>query len=235
MTNPNVAFQVFNMTLPPEGPVSIPQYLDFSAVTAIDVDLSQLIDDGTVSFISGIYFDNSANAHDVTIKCRGTNQEIIIPASAQGWYPVEVVNPPLFTFTQSAVGALLKILFFNFPIVAPYIIGSGSGSIPNPLDVNIVSPNPLPVNTASPTISDYTAVLTGASDAVIAAGDALAYLAIYNPVGNNPITVNLAGGDALTSGVVLNAGGNITVDQGLANNVTIAGTNGETVNVFGGV
>jgi hypothetical protein len=87
---------------------------------------------------------------------------------------------------------------------------------------------------AGPTVTDYSAVLTGASDTIVTAGQAAHYLAIQNPTGNADVTVNIAGGDATTGGIVLVAGGSLTIDFGVANAVTIAGTAAQSVIVFAG-
>ena len=115
----NNFFSVNNMTLPPEGPRVIPVNVDFAAQTEVEIDLSTLTDSNYISYVSGAWFDNSANAHDVTCVVGGSNQRILIPASVQLMLPVFAVNPPLFEFSQGANGDLLRVFFVNFPVF-PY-------------------------------------------------------------------------------------------------------------------
>jgi hypothetical protein len=114
---------IFNMTLPAEGPVSVPMNFDMALLTSYDIDLTQAINDKVISFISGAWVDNSDNAQALTITCDGTNQAIIFPASKQGWIPLYITNPPKLRIEQAAVGGFVKFLFVNFPVF-PYIIGN---------------------------------------------------------------------------------------------------------------
>lgn len=111
---------VFNMTLPAEGPITLPQNVDLQTDTEKELDLTQAINDKHISFIAGAWIDNSENAQDVTIQCSGTNQRIKFPASSQGWVAMHVTNPPKFNISQAAPDGIVHILFTNFPVF-PYI------------------------------------------------------------------------------------------------------------------
>lgn len=119
MTTPKIG--VFNMTLPAEGPIAVPQSADHQIATETELDLTQAINDKIISFISGAWVDNSANAQALTITCSGTNQTIIFPASKQGWVPLMVTNPPVFNLSQSLPGGIVNLIFVNYPVF-PYII-----------------------------------------------------------------------------------------------------------------
>lgn len=215
---------VFNMTLPAEGPVTIPVARDMSAATESEIDLTQNVNDKWVSFLSGVYIDNSENTEEITLVVQGSKQSVNFPALKQGWVPLFVPNPPVFTLSQSAVGGTVRLQFVNFP-VWPYIIDdSGAGEVPG---------TPVYSRSSGPTVTDHTiAALSGASEEIFAAGSARSYFIIYNPTGNGVVTLNLAGGDA-AAGVPIAAGGSFDM-QGVANAVTIKGTLGDTVYAYGG-
>lgn len=230
MPTPNSWISNNNMTLPPEGPRTVPVNIDFSVLTEQSIDFTQSINNGWISYISGVYFDNSANANDVTLKMDGSNQSIIIPASKQGWFPILATNPPVFTVSQASTGDVCKLQFLNFPVF-PYVVGDGGGI----QDVNVVSPDPLPVSSDGPTISDYgIASMSGSSEELFTAGEANKYALIYNPTGNNTVYVNLAGGTADSGDIPIVAGQSLELANGVANAVNIIGTAAETLIAVGG-
>jgi hypothetical protein len=222
----NNKVNVFNMTLPAEGPVTVPVNQNMADALEYEIDLTQMIEAKWVSYFSGVYIDNSANDQPLTILVNSTYQSVTFPANKQGWVPLLVPNPPVFTLSQAVLGGLVKLQFVNFP-VWPYIIDdSGTGG---------TAGAPTFTRSSGPEISEYSiAALGGASEELIAAGDAQSYLFVYNPVGNADITINIAGGDADMSGMVILAGGSFELQNGLSNAVTVTGTIGETVIAFGG-
>jgi hypothetical protein len=242
----NNFFSTNNMTLPQEGPRVVPFNIDMAVNTSWDVDLTELVNGGFISFISGAWIDNSANNHDITIQANGTYQEIIWPAGKQGWSPIHSVNPPKFTVSQSSPGDLVKIQFVNFPVF-PYVIGDNGGdggggdvniaevggnAVTDAVPVSIA--NPVPIISTAPTIVDYSLTLAGGDEVAVAAGDANNYLLIQNPVGNSNVTVNIAGGDASTGGAVLTAGGVLELCRGCTNAIHVAGTASDNLIIFAG-
>lgn len=111
---------VFNMTLPPEGPITVPFNVDMAAVTEFEIDMTAIIDAQVVSFISGAWIDNSANNQILTLNCNGTGQVINIPANKQAFMPLLLPNPPVVVVSQPAFGGLVKLIFTNFPVF-PYV------------------------------------------------------------------------------------------------------------------
>jgi len=109
------------MTLPATGSKAIPYNLDFTVDTEIDIDLSELTQNGFVEFVSGAWIDNSASATSFTITCDKTNQRIIIAAGKQAYIPLIISNPPKFV-AQSAGGVVVPLIFYNVPQF-PIIIG----------------------------------------------------------------------------------------------------------------
>lgn len=107
---------VFNMTLPSEGPMTIPLNFDMGAATDYEIDLTQIVETGVVSFITGAWIDNSLNGQILNIKCAGNGQEIKFPANKQGFMQLMLTNPPKLTLSQAAIGDNVKLIFVNFPV-----------------------------------------------------------------------------------------------------------------------
>ena len=110
-------FGTFNAVLPKEGPLCYPQSLDFRTVGEATVDLQSEIIAGHISYVSGFYADNSANANPLTIVVSTTGQRIIIPAGKQAYMPTLSTTSAVYTLTTNAA-ANLVIPFFalNFPV-----------------------------------------------------------------------------------------------------------------------
>ncbi len=119
MSTPKIG--VFNMTLPSEGPCTVPFNVDMGAVTEFEIDLTQAINDKVISFISGAWIDNSLNGQVLSISCGGTGQVIKWPANKQGFMQLLLTNPPKVTLSQAAIGDEVKLIFVNFPVF-PFII-----------------------------------------------------------------------------------------------------------------
>jgi hypothetical protein len=220
----NNKFPVFNMTLPAEGPVSVPLNYDFAASQEYNVDLTELVNNGVISFVSGAWIDNQDNAEAVTLVCNATGMRVVIPANSQAWYSLLATNPPLFTLTTDAAGGDMRILFVNFPVwnSAGVATGGGGGGGGG------TSPT-------GPTFTGLYGATDGTSAEVVAAGDASRYLLIqaadYN---TGDLSVNLAGGDASSEYITLRPGGTIDLENGLTNAVTIQGIAGNDFYIFMG-
>ncbi len=233
--------EIFNMVLPNSGPVAIPKFLDFSTTSSIDVDFTQVVNNGWVDFISGVYLDNSDNAFSVTFVCNGTNQRLTFPAGACGYIPLLLASPPKLTIAVSASGGTITPIFYNVPML-PFLFQKDLGSGGGGGDVNLTElagvalTDFVPIKPIGSTVVDYSKAITatGVSETLFAAGECSAFLAVDNPTGNQTMTINLAGGNAALSGIPILAGGSILLESGIANAVTIAGTIAETVNAFGG-
>ncbi len=212
---PTVALEAFQMTLPPEGPRTVPVNVDMQTNVEHEIDISQMQGDGTISYISGAWIDNVGNDQVVTLTCDGTKQRTIIPANSQGWYSLMATNPPKFTATQEASGLFVRFIFVNFP-VWPFVREASE------------SPTP-PLPTPGPTIASDVFTLDGTSQEIVAAESASLYFLVQNPLANGPIIVNVGGGDALTVGFVVQGGGSLELQNGTASAITISGTDTEEV------
>src|ERR1044072_5286380 len=234
----NNMYSVANMIVPKEGPKVVPVILDFSGIDTIELDGNQIVTMGGIDYIQTIYIDNSENTESVSIRSNITNQVITCPPHSQGNFNVFTPNMPKFYISTD--GALeISIFFCNFPLI-PCVWGttsSGGGGGNVTVDggtLDTVTTITDPVTVISPVYSyDESIVsLTGGDDELIPAGDAsLGGAVISNPIGNDPVSVNLAGGDATVSGMILNPGGTITLDA-ISNAVNAAGTNGQDVIVY---
>lgn len=229
---------IFGMQLPKKAPTAVPVLLDFSTDLTNELDLTFVIEQGWVDFISGVFINNTSN-EILTIQVQGgTNQTVPFPANTAGYVPLLFSNPPKVNITSpSVISGTIQALFYNVPML-PYLYPNNTPA-GNTVDIvaigglPVTGPN-LPVEFTGITFTDESLALTGGNDTAVAANGASRYLAVQNPLGNNPITVNIAGGDATASGIVLQAGGTLTLESGTSNTVNIAGTAAESVIVFAG-
>lgn len=85
------------------------------------------------------------------------------------------------------------------------------------------------------TLTGGTFALTGASQTPVAANAGKHKVIIYNPIGNNPITIDPTGAVVVTGiGLVIQAGGSFILEPGITNAVTVIGTNTQSIIVYKG-
>jgi len=236
----NSRFQNFTMTLPEKGPMSVPDFWDFAANETTEIDLTQLIENGWLDFISGVYIDNTANPGNLLVECNGTNQRFPFPAYAAGYIPLFLPNPPKIKVTSDAAGSV-RFQWYNvpvFPIVLP-----GPNTPDESIDIIAVGGNPvtdsLPVS--QPIGGAYTdhsiANLSGASETLMAANPNRKVLIVQN-VASNPMAINLFGNAAAinTAGsITLPAGASIVLDNYPSTSaITIIGTANDDVTAMEG-
>lgn len=112
---------VFNMTLSGNGPLVVPYVCDMRTVAEIDADLSALVANGNIDFISGAFIDNHASVELLTIRAAGSNQAIRVPAGFQAYMPILAPNEPKFIISAAGVpGVIIPIFFYNIPLL-PYM------------------------------------------------------------------------------------------------------------------
>jgi len=231
-------FDINNMVLPGAGPVALPQSLDFSATTIVDLDFTESINNGWIDWLSGVYIDNSGHANVLTIECNGTNQIVKFPANSSGYIPLLITNPAKLRITSAGTGSVIKAHFYNIPML-PYIIPDAFPTGGNDFNLNEIGGVPLTsevlkVESDGATIADYSLTLDATNQTAIAAGEANKYLLIQNPAGNSTVTINLAGGDASATGIDIPGNGSLELVRGVANAITVFGNATETLIVFGG-
>jgi len=245
MATLNNFFSVANMIVPSEGPKVVPVIFDFTGIDSIEVDGSQMVQQGQMKYVQTVYIDNSDNGDPVSIISDVTDQRITCPANSQGNFNLFMPNNPRFT-VETTGAVILTIFFCNFPLipavwsavdtggVAAHVIVD-SGTLDEVTLVGAVTEITDPVTIAeTPSALHYvetTLALTGGDDIIVAAAAGEYGGTIVNPVGNNTVTVNMAGASALVSGIPLNAGGSIVFD-GCTNAIHIAGTAAQSVYAF---
>lgn len=226
MNAPTNAFTLGNVVIPIEGPKVAEITLNFNGNANQTVDLSQLIQNGTLSFVQCVYVDNHDNPNSLTITPQLTNLRVIVPANSQGFYSVLAPNMPVFTVSSTAGNYSVTLGFLNVPVQPDQWGAASLGSV-------TIAGQPLLNTNVGPTITDYSITMNGADQTPITPGQAAHYLAIQNPTGNATVNINLAGGSAAT-GLVLQAGGSITLDNGIANAVHVKGTNTQSLVIYAG-
>lgn len=83
-----IAFAVWNGLAPAEGPKALGMTFDFSVNASYHDNFLQENTGGNFQFCQGIYVDNSDNPNPLTVKFSMTQQRIVVPALAQGMWPV---------------------------------------------------------------------------------------------------------------------------------------------------
>jgi len=114
-----------NGMIPKEGPKTIPYKLDFTAAQSILVDMSQQNLMEQISFVQGVYIDNSGNTAALVLISQGSNQVVSCPAGAQGYFPLLATLPNKFLVSTTG-GLIVNVFFYNVPMPAA-TWGEGSG------------------------------------------------------------------------------------------------------------
>lgn len=112
------SIRVTNSRDPTEQPIAIPLHFDFTAAETYVVDLSTMLQRGTISGIQTLYFDNSVNNQRVLVTVQGSEQRISLRAGWQGYVPVLAPQPCVFDFTceGSTTGEDVLIELVNVPM-----------------------------------------------------------------------------------------------------------------------
>jgi hypothetical protein len=99
-----------------KGPKALPMVLDFTSLTAYTFDFVAEEEGGVIDFIQGVYVDNSLNPNPLTLLFHLTQQKIVIPATAQGLWPVICPDNLACDATSlSGAGVIVTLLFLNVP------------------------------------------------------------------------------------------------------------------------
>lgn len=112
--------EVFNMTLPPEGPGVVPITLDINGANGVqDIDLTQMVNDGVISYISGVQIDTLDFDTDgeFRLESPAIGQRVQIGAGAIAMFPLFSGNPPKFrTAAIDGFTGIVRLHFVNFPV-----------------------------------------------------------------------------------------------------------------------
>lgn len=249
---------VFNQTLSKLGPKVVPQNVDLTTASGLELDLSPLVQNGNIDFVSGAWVDNSANDQVLNIAVAGSKQNIIVPANTQGYFPMLSPNNPIFTFScATSPGLIIPVIFYNIPLL-PYMWNASTGSgmpvtgdwltnaqlratavsVTGPLTNTQLRATAVPVLLNGAVYVDRSiASLTGASEMLMTANSGRKVAFIQNVSANN-MGVNLTGGTAAVGGagtVTLIPGAALTLDSNCPQNaITIIGTAADVVTAFEG-
>lgn len=107
---------------PCKGRVAFKITLDFSQGLTQTVDFAQYYQQGTIKSIQTIYCDNSGGADPITFQFSQTQQQIIIPGTAEQYFNVLQPNSPVFTVSCTNAARVVVIHVLNF-FVPPAIWG----------------------------------------------------------------------------------------------------------------
>jgi len=175
------AFPVFNGYAPTQGPKALPVTLDFTATQEIKFDLLLEETSGVIQFIQSIWVDNADNASPLILTFSQTQQRLVIPANAQGAWPV-ICPDQTQVRAQTVGGVVCQVILLNVPL-APEQYG--------PITVNAnVTPAPYQ---ATPQ-NGFNNIVTSAGTPVFAANPARHGLSISALSSNaDPIEIDVAG------------------------------------------
>lgn len=107
---------VLGLTVPPEGPRSVPLPLDFTKTNQYQLNLQNMVSRNFISMIQALWVDNSQNPATLTISLPQTGQNIIFEPGEQGYVNVLSPNPPIINFlsTGNVAGVFVELL--NYPV-----------------------------------------------------------------------------------------------------------------------
>jgi len=166
------SFPVFNGYAPKEGPKALPIAFDFTSVASVDIDLFTENTNGVIQYVQAVYVDNSLNPNELTIFFPSTQQKIVIPATAQGVWPVFSIDQVRLTISSTIdPDARGNIILLNVPMPLTQW---------GPLTVNA---NITAETITAVTASDFSAALAlgGTSETAIPANAARKGFVIQNP------------------------------------------------------
>lgn len=109
---------VSNSRDPAEQPVTLPFNFDFTAADTYIIDLTKILQAGSISGIQTIYCDNSLNDTPLVIDAGGSGQRIVFGAGAQGYLPILAPMPVYLTLTSasSGTGSNVIVELVNVPM-----------------------------------------------------------------------------------------------------------------------
>lgn len=110
-------FGIANVVVPAGGPKCVPTFVDFTNAAQVTVDGVQLVTQGKIEYLQGVYIDNSTNLNNLSIQMSSTNQIITAKARTQGYYAIMVPDPPqMIVSTNQTNGLIIPLFFYNVPI-----------------------------------------------------------------------------------------------------------------------
>lgn len=132
IANPAGNFPVLNGSLPCEGTKAYPFNLDFTAVNAYKIDLTQQQIQKQFTTLQTVWIDNADNTAEFELICTTTGQRIIAPPQSQGFYAMLQPSPPVFS-VQTSGALVMEIILLNFyipPQVTDVSLTVSAGGLP---------------------------------------------------------------------------------------------------------
>jgi hypothetical protein len=108
-------FGIANVVVPAGGPKVIPVSVDFTAVASVLIDGQNIVAQGKIEYLQGVFIDNSANINNLSLTMSTTNQVIICPKKSQGYFSIMVPDPPQI-IAATPIGLVIPMFFYNVPI-----------------------------------------------------------------------------------------------------------------------
>lgn len=110
-------FGIANVVVPAGGPKCVPTNVNFSNAADVLLDGSQIVTQGKIEYLQGVYIDNSSNANKLSLTMSTTGQTITAPAKSQGYYAIMCPDPPqIMAHTTQVNGLVIPMFFYNVPI-----------------------------------------------------------------------------------------------------------------------
>jgi hypothetical protein len=109
-------FGIANMVVPQGGPKCVPLNVDFTAAAIVTLDGSQIVSQGKIEYLQGVFIDNSANVNNLSLTMSTTGQTLICPKKSQGYFSIMVPDPPQIQANANGVGLVIPMFFYNVPI-----------------------------------------------------------------------------------------------------------------------
>ena len=111
------SFPTSNGYAPTQGPRALPVVLDFSVASEQTIDLYKEEASGIIGFVQSLWIDNSLNTHDLVVLSTITQQKIVVPAYAQGAWPIIAAQTAAFSVsTTPTADLLIRLIFLNVPM-----------------------------------------------------------------------------------------------------------------------
>jgi hypothetical protein len=110
------SFGIANMVVPAGGPKVVPTLVDFSNAASVTLDGQQIVSQGKIEYLQGVFIDNSANVNNLSLLMSTTNQLIICPKKSQGYFSIMVPDPPQIIASTTQANIQIPMFFYNIPI-----------------------------------------------------------------------------------------------------------------------
>lgn len=110
-------FGIANVVVPAGGPKCVGVNVDFSTSADVLLDGTQIVTQGKIEYLQGVFVDNSANLNNLTLTMSTTGQQLIVPKKSQGYFAIMVPDPPqINAHTTILNGLVIPMFFYNVPI-----------------------------------------------------------------------------------------------------------------------